>query len=64
MVLTQAALEKISKNHVISLFIEDNDKLNNSITELANQLAYVSETLKRIESQQAVSKTANNSMHK
>ena len=64
MVLTQAALEKISKNHVISLFFEDNDKLNNSITELANQLAYVSETLKRIESQQAVSKTANNSMHK
>lgn len=51
----------MSKNDLISLFIENNDKLSNSITELANQKANASETLKRMESQQAVSKSANDS---
>ena len=51
MVLTRAALAKKSKNDLISIFTENN-KLNNSVIELANQLANVSETLKRMESQQ------------
>ena len=51
-------------NNEISTFIENNDELINSITELANQSINVSKILKRMESQQAVSKTVNDSMHK
>ena len=64
MVQTRAALEKMSKNDLISLFIENNDKVNDTITELGNKLAKVSETLERMESQQAVSKAVIDSMHK
>ena len=54
----------MSNKDLISLFIESNDKLNDTITELADKLAKVSEKLGRMESQQAVSKTVNDSMHK
>lgn len=54
----------MSNKDLISLFIENNDKLNDTITELADKLAKVSEKLERMESQQAVSKTVNDSMHK
>lgn len=54
----------MSNKDLISLFIENNDKLNGTITELADKLAKVSEKLERMESQQAVSKTVNDSMHK
>lgn len=54
----------MSKKDLISLFIESNDKLNETITELADKLAKISEKSERIESQQAVSKTVNDSMHK
>lgn len=65
MVLTKAALEKMSKIDLITLFIENNNKLNVTITKLASKLAKVSETLQRMESQQAVStiSTVNDSMH-
>lgn len=54
----------MSKKDLISLFIESNDKLNETITELADKLAKISEKSERMESQQAVSKTVNDSMHK
>ena len=38
MVLTRAALEKMSKNDLIPLFIKNNDKLNDTITDLLNKL--------------------------
>ena len=59
MVLTGAALEKMSKNNLISLLIVKNDELHDTITELGNKLAKVSETLEKIKSQQAVSKTVD-----
>ena len=54
----------MSKKDLISLFIESNDKLNETITELADKLAKISEKSERMESQQVVSKTVNDSMHK
>lgn len=54
----------MSKKDLISVFIESNDKLNETITELADKLAKISEKSERMESQQAVSKTVNDSMHK
>lgn len=42
----------------------NHDKLNNSITELADKLANISEILKIMESQQAISKTFNDSKEK
>ena len=63
MVLTRAALEKISKNYLILLFTENN-KPNITIIEVANKLAKVFETLERMGSQQAASKTVNDSMYK
>ena len=38
--------------------------VNDTITELRNKLAKVSETLEKLEPQQAASKTVNDSMHK
>ena len=52
------------RKYLILLSNGNKDKLNDSITELANKLAKVIETLERMESQQAVSKTVNDSMHK
>ena len=64
MVLTRSAMEKMSKNDLILLFIENNNKLNDTITELGNMLPKVSEKLERMESQQALSIIVNESMHK
>ena len=47
-----------------SQFTENNDKLSDTVTELVNKLTKVSETLERMQSQQAVSETVNESMHK
>lgn len=64
MVLTRTALEKISKNYLILLFTENNNKPNITIIEVANKLAKVCETLERMGSQQAASKTVNDSIYK
>ena len=64
MVLTRSAMEKMSKNDLILLFIENNNKLNDTITELGNMLPNVSEKFERMEAQQALSIIVNESMHK
>lgn len=40
----------MSKKDLISVFIESNDKLNETITELADKLAKISEKSERMES--------------
>ena len=64
MVLTRSAMEKMSKNDLILSFIENNNKLNDTITELGNMLPKVSEKFERMEAQQALSIIVNESMHK
>ena len=51
MTLTTAALEKLNREELISLFVENDDKLNSNMANLTNQLAEVNKTLKRMESQ-------------
>ena len=41
------------------MFLENNEKLNDSKTQLTNQLTQVDKTLKRMESQLAVNKSVN-----
>ena len=41
------------------MFLENNEKLNDSKTQPTNQLAQVDKTLKRMESQLAVNKSVN-----
>ena len=64
MVLTRAALEKLNKEELISLFAENDDKLNSNMANLTNQLAEVNKTLERMESQLEISKTINNTLEK
>ena len=64
MVLTRAALEKLNKKESISLFVENDDKLNSNTANLTNQLAEVNKTLETIESQLKISKTTNNTLEK
>ena len=64
MVLTRAALEKLKKEELISLFIENDDKLNSNIAILKKQLDEVNETSERMESQLGISKTINNTLEK
>ena len=64
MVLTRAALEKLNKEELISLFAENDDKLNSNMANLTNQLAKVKKTLERMESQLEISKTINNTLEK
>ena len=64
MVLTRAALEKLNKEELTSLFIENDDKLKSNMANLTNQLADVNKTLERIESQLQISKTINNTVEK
>ena len=59
MVLTRATLEKLGKEELISMFLNNYEKLNNNVTNLTNQLAQVDKTLKRTKSQVAVSKSVN-----
>ena len=62
MVLARAALEKLNKEELISLFAENDDKLNSNMANLTNQLAEVNKTLERMESQLEISKTINNTL--
>ena len=62
MVLTSAAFEKLNKEELISLFVENDDKLNSSMASLTTQLAEVNKTLQRMESQLQVSKTINHAL--
>ena len=62
MVLTRAAFEKLNKEELISLFVENDDKLNRSMASLTTQLAEVNKTLQRMESQLQVSKTINHAL--
>ena len=64
MVLTRAAIEKLSKEELTSLFIENDVKLKSNMANLTNQLADVNKTLERIESQLQISKTINNTVEK
>ena len=64
MVLTRAALEKLNKEELISLFVENDDKLNSNMANHTNQLAEVNKTLERMESQLEISKTINNTLEK
>ena len=64
MVLTRVALEKLNKKESVSLFAENDDKLNSNTANLTNQLAEVNKTLERIESQLEISKTTNNTLEK
>ena len=57
MVLTRAALEKLNKEELMSLFVVNDDKLNSNIV---NQLAEVNKILERMESQLEILKTKNN----
>ena len=57
MVLTRAALEKLNKEELMSLFAVNDDKLNSNIV---NQLAEVNKILERMESQLEILKTKNN----
>ena len=59
MVLTRATLEKLGKEELISMFLNNYGKLNNNLTNLTNQLAQVHKTLKRTKSQVAVIKSFN-----
>ena len=59
MVLTRATLEKLGKEELISMFLNNYEKLNNNLTNLRNQLAQVHKTLKRTKSQVAVIKSVN-----
>ena len=62
MVLTRASFEKLNKEEIISLFVENDDKLNSSMASLTTQLAEVNKTLQRMESQLQVSKTINHAL--
>ena len=64
MVRTRAALEKLNKEELTSLFIENDDKLKSNIANLTNQLADVNKTLERMEFQLQISKTINNTVEK
>ena len=64
MVLTRAALDKLSKEELISLFIENDDKLNSNMANFTNQLAEVNKTLERMESRLQISKIINNALDK
>ena len=64
MVLTRAALEKLNKEELTSLFIENDDKLKSNMANLTNQLADVNKTLERMEFQLQISKTINNTVEK
>ena len=57
MVLTRAALEKLNKEELMSLFVVNDDKLNSNIV---NQLAEVNKILEMMESQLEILKTKNN----
>ena len=57
MALTRAALEKLNKEELMSLFVVNDDKLNSNIV---NQLAEVNKILERMESQLEILKTKNN----
>ena len=60
MVLTRAALEKLNKKELISLFVENNDNIAN----LTNQLAEVNKTSERMKSRLKISKTIKNTLKK
>ena len=59
MVLSRATLKKLGKEELISMFLENYEKLNDNVTQLTNQLAQVDKTLRKMESQLAVSNSAN-----
>ena len=60
MVLIRAALEKLNEKELISLFVENNDKLTSNMANITNQQAEVNKTLERMESQLQLSKAINN----
>ena len=64
MVLNRVALEKLNKEELISLFVENDDRLNSNMTNLTNQLVEVNKTLKRMGSQLQLLKTINNALEK
>ena len=59
MVLSGATLKKLGKEELISMFLENYEKLNDNVTQLTNQLAQVDKTLRKMESQLAVINSAN-----
>ena len=64
MVLTRAASEKLNEEELISLSVENDDKLNSNVANLTNQLAEVNKTLERMESQLEILKTISNILEK
>ena len=64
MFLNRAALEKLSKEELISIFAENDDKLKSNLDNITNQLVEVNKTLERMESQLEISEAINNTHEK
>ena len=64
MVLTRTTLEKLGKEELIIMFLENYEKLNYNVSHLTIQLAQLDMTLKGIESQLVVSKSVNEAFQK
>ena len=64
MVLTRTTLEKLGKEELIIMFLENYEKLNYNVSHLTIQLAQLDMTLKGIESQLIVSKSVNEAFQK
>ena len=64
MVLSWAAPEKLHKEELISLFAENDDRLNSNTANLTKQLAEVNKTWEKMESQLQILKTINNALRK
>ena len=64
MVLTRTTLEKLGKEELIIMFLENYEKLNYNVSHLTIQLAQLDMTLKGIESQLVVSKSVDEAFQK
>ena len=64
MVLTRTTLEKLGKEELIIMFLENYEKLNYNVSHLTIQLTQLDMTLKGIESQLVVSKSVNEAFQK
>ena len=64
MVLTRTTLEKLGKEELIIMFLENYEKLNYNVSHLTIQLAQLDMTLKGIDSQLVVSKSVNEAFQK
>ena len=64
MVLTRAAVEKMSKEELVNMVLNYDKTMESTLADLNKEISKINKNFEKLESELSISKTVNNALHK